>query len=99
MGQKAKVWSKIAPRTLKKEIDMEKAWEFILVKQDQINRVISDLKDIPEVEEIYQIEGGDFNLMVLVKGRDRDAVARLILQIFKNEPGIIRSSTFWTERC
>ena len=78
---------------------MAKAWVFALIKEDLLKRFIDDLKDIPEVEEMYKAKGDDFNLMILIKGKNKEEVKRIITMVRVIEPCLKRMNILWTERC
>jgi DNA-binding Lrp family transcriptional regulator len=50
------------------------------------------IADIPEVSEVYSV-AGDFDLVIMVRVREHDALARVVTEGIARVPGIERTQT------
>jgi DNA-binding Lrp family transcriptional regulator len=62
------------------------------VQSTQINPLAERLASLEGVSEVYSV-AGKFDLAVMVRARDNEAVADLVTQKMLSQPGILRSET------
>ena len=58
----------------------------------QIPETAQAIADIPEVSEVYSV-AGDFDLVIMVRVREHDDLARVVSEQIARVPGINRTQT------
>ncbi|HXG52194.1 MAG TPA: Lrp/AsnC ligand binding domain-containing protein [candidate division Zixibacteria bacterium] len=64
----------------------------LTVERDKINRVADTIADLDGVSEVYSV-AGRYDLAVVIRVRDNDALARVVTEHIRGVPGITSSET------
>jgi DNA-binding Lrp family transcriptional regulator len=58
----------------------------------QVPETAQTVADVPEVSEVYSV-AGDYDLVIMVRVRDHDDLARVVTESIAKVPGIVRTQT------
>ncbi len=64
----------------------------LMVDKSKVNEVAEQLVDLPGVSEVYSV-AGDFDLVIMVRVREHDDLARVVSEGIAKVPGIHRTQT------
>ena len=66
----------------------------VLIKTSHghITDVAEKLTELPEVSEVYSV-GGNYDLVLIIRTRDNEGIARLVTEKMVHLPGIERTET------
>ncbi len=71
---------------------MVNAIVLLRVKTDRINEVAQTLAELEGISEVYSV-AGQYDLVVMVRGRTNDQIATLVTDHILKEKGLISSET------
>ncbi|SEQ92817.1 Lrp/AsnC family transcriptional regulator [Lentzea albida] len=69
------------------------AYVAMTVRQNNWRDLQARLRAIPEVRHMA-LMGGEFDVMLLVRAADNDALRRVVLEQLQNIPGVLSTKTF-----
>jgi DNA-binding Lrp family transcriptional regulator len=69
------------------------AYVTLKVKQNSWRELREELRSVPEVEHIALV-GGDFDVILLVRGIDNADLRRIVLDQLQSMPGVLDTQTF-----
>jgi DNA-binding Lrp family transcriptional regulator len=58
----------------------------------QVPETAQIVADVPEVSEVYSV-AGDYDLVIMVRVRNHDDLARVVTESIAKVPGIVRTQT------